>query len=698
MTSVQRIFGILFMMGCLCSGGVAQAATYYVATNGSDGRSCGQAQSVSTPKLTLNSAVACLAAGDTLYVRNGTYNESLIASIYGGGLPSGTSWSNKVRIAAYPGDTSVWLRPLTVGASAGGTGWVVWIDANISYVEIDGINLDSSNLSGGALWVSTNNGNNPHHIRFQNAEAIAGMSGGAAAIVLGSHNRIGATGANEIINARIHGGGLPGQCGYQCASYGIYIEGPNNLIEGSDIYDTSGAGIQIYNAEGDSPDNNIVRNNRIHDITRAGSLDEVWGILVLGANNQIYNNVIHGINVGSINQGNAAIAVSGAGHAVYHNTVYGNTGWGIVVAWRGAGGETTSNSVVWNNISYANSQGNYANYAGGTSQSNNLLTDPHFVNAGGADFSLRSDSPAIDAGVFLDAVPTDLRGVSRPQGNGYDIGAYEFSGGSSPAPPPSGGGSAASPDGTSVPGAASIIDNALNVWTIGSGQAILRNGTQAAGGAGSQILWYQGVIYVLGTDASWWRWTGSTWSNVGPTSPSPQTPPAGGSSASPDGTRVPGAASVTDSALNVWTIGSGQVILRNGAQAGGGYGSEILWYQGVIYVLGTDANWWGWTGSAWSNLGPTSPSSQATPPSSGGSGASADGTRAPADGSVTDDALNVWTIGSGQAILRNGTQADGGWGSQILWYQGVVYVFGTDSGWWRWTGSSWAVFGSSAPV
>ncbi len=105
----------------------------------------------------------------------------------------------------------------------------------------------------------------------------------------------------------IHGGGLPGLCGFACASYGIYVEGPNNLIDGCNIYDTSGAGVQIYNSTGDAPDNNIIRNNRIHDITRTGSLDEVWGIIRTGANNQIYNNVIYNISVGNINQGNAAI-------------------------------------------------------------------------------------------------------------------------------------------------------------------------------------------------------------------------------------------------------------------------------------------------------------------------------------------------------------------------------------------------------
>ncbi len=76
-----------------------------------------------------------------------------------------------------------------MGASAGGIGLVVLFDANISYVEFDGINLDGSNLSGGVLWISTNNGNDPNHIRFQNAEVIAGNIGGGAAIMLGSHTR-----------------------------------------------------------------------------------------------------------------------------------------------------------------------------------------------------------------------------------------------------------------------------------------------------------------------------------------------------------------------------------------------------------------------------------------------------------------------------------------------------------------------------
>jgi Tol biopolymer transport system component len=81
------------------------------------------------------------------------------------------------------------------------------------------------------------------------------------------------------------------------------------------------------------------------------------------------------------------------------------------------------------------------------------------------------------------------------------------------------GGRFASPDGTTVPAATQIIDNSGAIWTIGSNQAILRNGVQAAGGWGSKILWTSNTIYVLGTDSNWWQWTGSGWVNVGPLQP-----------------------------------------------------------------------------------------------------------------------------------------------------------------------------------
>jgi len=55
-----------------------------------------------------------------------------------------------------------------------------------------------------------------------------------------------------------------------------------------------------------------------------------------------------------------------------------------------------------------------------------LSQDPLFVNAAGNDYHVQSTSPAINRGTTLTQVTTDLDGVTRPQGAGYDLGAYEL--------------------------------------------------------------------------------------------------------------------------------------------------------------------------------------------------------------------------------------------------------------------------------
>jgi hypothetical protein len=48
-----------------------------------------------------------------------------------------------------------------------------------------------------------------------------------------------------------------------------------------------------------------------------------------------------------------------------------------------------------------------------------------FVDAASNNYQLKPGSPAIDAGTALSAVPSDILGVKRPQGGGYDIVCYE---------------------------------------------------------------------------------------------------------------------------------------------------------------------------------------------------------------------------------------------------------------------------------
>jgi hypothetical protein len=60
--------------------------------------------------------------------------------------------------------------------------------------------------------------------------------------------------------------------------------------------------------------------------------------------------------------------------------------------------------------------------------SHDLVSNPEFVNPENGNFHLQSYSPAIDAGTTLSDVTIDFEGTPRPQGAGYDIGAYEFQG------------------------------------------------------------------------------------------------------------------------------------------------------------------------------------------------------------------------------------------------------------------------------
>lgn len=58
-------------------------------------------------------------------------------------------------------------------------------------------------------------------------------------------------------------------------------------------------------------------------------------------------------------------------------------------------------------------------------RSNLAVDESAFVKAGAHDYRLAADSPALDAGVTIPRVSHDRHGTQRPQGQGFDIGAFE---------------------------------------------------------------------------------------------------------------------------------------------------------------------------------------------------------------------------------------------------------------------------------
>ena len=356
--------------------------TYYVATYGNDTNPGTEEQ----PFRTINQGVSILGPGDTLFVKSGTYAESLYDVI-----PSGTSWANPVTLKAYPGDM-VTIKP--------GSGEKVIRFTRSQYIIVDGFVLDGANVESNVIKITSE----AHHIRIQNSEIKGAPSQGIHVSSYGSIN----SDFNEFINLDVHDNGTTD------FDHGLYITTSNNLIDRSSIHHNAGWGVHIYKRGcSDCANDNVVSNNAIFDNARVG--DRGPGIILSsGSGNLAYNNLIWGNNSG------IQVAYGASDAQVYNNVVYANDRYGIKIQ------SDSVNAIIQNNIVYQNGGEPISDAGSGTIQDHNLVdTDPHFADASAHNFHLQASSPAIDMGIALGAVPYDFDGVSRPRGAGFDIGSYE---------------------------------------------------------------------------------------------------------------------------------------------------------------------------------------------------------------------------------------------------------------------------------
>src|SRR6185503_12848233 len=404
-TSKKHIlFGLLSLwtLFILIGAITAEAATYYVATTGNDAHVCTTAQTITTPKRTINSGITCLKPGDKLYIRAGTYTEQIDLQ---GPNKTGTA-GYYITIAGYPGE-----KP-TIRYSEGTYGYgVIKARGNRGWLIFDNLILDGG-LSGNGTGWQIRDGN--HDFILRNLE-----------IKNFRYNGVYVDGANnvQILNCKIH---------HQVSVdvnrwYGIYYHhGANGVIEGNEIYNNPGGGIHAYPG---TISNLIIRGNRIY-YNNTMTTSSVGGIIVFrGSTNgvtqtisgvQIYNNVVYKNSIYGGTSGAIRVSSGAAGTKVWNNTVYGNKGWGIQIELN-----TTTDTVVQNNIVFANTSGQITNAGTRTILNANSTTDPRFVNAAAGDFNLQLSSPAIDKGVILSLVKVDIRKYPRPKRLSQDIGAYE---------------------------------------------------------------------------------------------------------------------------------------------------------------------------------------------------------------------------------------------------------------------------------
>ncbi|NJN92868.1 MAG: right-handed parallel beta-helix repeat-containing protein [Anaerolineales bacterium] len=233
------------------------------------------------------------------------------------------------------------------------------------------------------------------------------------------------------------------------------------LVKGVEIYnniveDTGWDGIQV----GSAVENCAIHHNKIYRdswqvkssqesgiMNNKGSVCDIYnnliqdgggpGIYVQGnGNNKIYNNLI--INPGQNNSQYVGYGIkvttgSNTGNSIYvwHNTIINPKETGISFQNLYGSDNMVQNNIIIQSSGISNSHIVYDSHTV-AAITNNLkarsLLEAKFTNPSAGDYSLRFDSPAVDAGVDLSTqgINTDYQGGIRPQGGGFDLGAFEF--------------------------------------------------------------------------------------------------------------------------------------------------------------------------------------------------------------------------------------------------------------------------------
>ena len=194
----------------------------------------------------------------------------------------------------------------------------------------------------------------------------------------------------------IYNNGLGG-----CA--GINMDGvTDSIVRNNLLYDNHATGIAIFQQDGGV----CSRDNRVLNNTILNESDGRWAITLSHTscvNNKLFNNILYTAHSfrGSIELPDDTIAGFESDYNIVMNRFSVDDGNSVITlnAWQALGYDTHSLIINFSQL---------------------------FVNMGADDYHLVEGSQAIDKGVTLPDVPTDLDGRPRPAGSAFDIGAYEY--------------------------------------------------------------------------------------------------------------------------------------------------------------------------------------------------------------------------------------------------------------------------------
>jgi parallel beta-helix repeat protein len=389
---------------------VVLAATYYVAKTGDD-EDDGSAE---TPWLTIAHATSTLIAGDTCWVKEGTYAEDSVDF----GTHAGTA-ADPIVLISYDD-------------------WSTIIDCliyfNEKHCELNGFRCVFHNtgvLSAEIKFYADSCAVRNCEVQPDEDNAYQGIG-----ILTGS-------GLNGIVidSNTVHGFGTG------TTHQGIYASGTHITITHNVCYEIDGYGIQAY------PE---IESSEVAYNLCYGSIERS-GILLDG----YYNTVHHNVCYGNASCGVLLSSDAGHGNEVYNNTCYNNGFAGFYV-------EHVGTNSLSNNISLSNGlcelyvdsmtslttdynnfypdaatafhwgtgaqNGNYAEYKAATGQeTHGLCQNPFLSDIAEHDFTLSDTSPCIEAGDPATTPSYDIAGIYKS--DSFDLGAYwYYGGGSAPEP------------------------------------------------------------------------------------------------------------------------------------------------------------------------------------------------------------------------------------------------------------------------
>lgn len=365
----------------------------YVRLNGNDTTGTG---TTSLPFATLQKCVDVVKAGTSPDGRScslgaGTHTTGAVISNI-----KAASFTTPFTIKAEPGATAV-IRP-----ASGLYGFQITDDSQYIVVE-DGpgqLVIDGANVTGNGVMIDGFLGatlSSADHIRLSGIE----IKNAPSWCVYGAAG----TAFNEYLNLDVHG------CGA-----GFAVAGRFNVIQRNFVHDmASGYGILLFLDGSTAPNNTIIKQNSIFSVSEA--INHQYGSAVDIINNLVYLNG-RGIHISGTNATDTRIL---------YNSVANNTTVGIDID-SGVG-----SSTVQGNIAYGNGT-NIGDDSGTSTTSDNLTTDPMWVDVAMGNLTLLDGSAAVDGMTCITDITEDFVFTPRPQGEDCDIGAYE--GTADPAPPP----------------------------------------------------------------------------------------------------------------------------------------------------------------------------------------------------------------------------------------------------------------------